>query len=136
VTFEDPADRGEKSRSGIRFVNACFLSFTPNEAAIAFVLFQPVQRPSARGSNMKKEYDLKKLRVKRRGAVIRKDAKVLKTIRIDADLLSWLAAEAEQRGIGYQTLLNMLLRERMKETVQPLRDEIRKIVREELQREA
>ncbi len=83
---------------------------------------------------MKKEYDLKKLRVKHRGALIKKDSKVLKTIRIDADVLSWLAGEAERRGIGYQTLLNMLLRERMGEQAQPLREEIRKIVREEIRR--
>jgi uncharacterized protein (DUF4415 family) len=85
---------------------------------------------------MKKEYDLKKLRLKRRGAVFKRDAKVLKTIRIDADVLSWLAGEAEKRGIGYQTLLNMVLRERMGEELRPLRDEIRKIVREEMRRGA
>jgi len=83
---------------------------------------------------MKKEYDLKKLKVKRRGAVLPRSAKVLKTIRLDTDVLAWLAAEADKRGIGYQTLLNMLLRERMSRGSRDLRDEIRQIVREELRR--
>lgn len=83
---------------------------------------------------MKKEYDLKRMKVKRRGAVLSKKAKVLKTIRLDAEVLTWLNAEAEKRGIGYQTLLNMLLRERMASTPRALRDEIRDIVREEIQR--
>jgi uncharacterized protein (DUF4415 family) len=83
---------------------------------------------------MKKEYDLKRMKVKRRGAVLSKKAKVLKTIRLDAEVLTWLNAEAEKRGIGYQTLLNMLLRERMTSSPRALRDEIRDIVREEIQR--
>ncbi|MCC6806715.1 MAG: BrnA antitoxin family protein [Deltaproteobacteria bacterium] len=83
---------------------------------------------------MKKEYDLKRMKVKRRGAVLSKKAKVLKTIRLDAEVLTWLNAEAEKRGIGYQTLLNMLLRERMSSSPRALRDEIRDIVREEMQR--
>jgi uncharacterized protein (DUF4415 family) len=83
---------------------------------------------------MKKEYDLKRMKVKRRGAVLSKKAKVLKTIRLDAEVLTWLNAEAEKRGIGYQTLLNMLLRERMSSSTRALRDEIRDIVREEIQR--
>lgn len=83
---------------------------------------------------MKKEYDLGSLKRKRRGAALPKTAKVLKTIRLDADVLVWLAAEAEKRGIGYQTLLNMLLREQMSRGPRALRDEIRRIVREELRR--
>ncbi len=83
---------------------------------------------------MKKEYDLKKLKVKRRGAVLPRSAKVLKTIRLDADVLAWLAAEADERGIGYQTLLNMLLRERMSRGPRDLRDVLARIVREELRR--
>jgi hypothetical protein len=42
--------------------------------------------------------------------------------------------ETHVGGIGYQTLLNMLLRERMSSSPRALRDEIRDIVREEIQR--
>jgi uncharacterized protein (DUF4415 family) len=86
---------------------------------------------------MKKEYDLRKLRVKRRGARIPATAKVMKTIRLDADVLAWLMERAEKQGVGYQTLLNMLLREQMTKSGKPpgdLRREIRKIVRDEIQR--
>lgn len=83
---------------------------------------------------MKMDYDLKRMKVKRRGAVLSKKAKVLKTIRLDADVLTWLNTEAEKRGIGYQTLLNMLLRERMSSSPRDLREEIRDIVREEIRR--
>lgn len=85
---------------------------------------------------MKKEYDLKKMKLKRRGAVISPRGKVLKTIRLDADVLVWLNVEAEKRGIGYQTLLNMLLRERMTTEAGSLRHEIQELVRAELDRRA
>jgi hypothetical protein len=83
---------------------------------------------------MKKEYDLRKMKVKRRGSLVAKTAKVLKTVRLDAEVLRWLCQEADERGIGYQTLLNMFLRERMKAKRGRLRSEIRAIVREELRR--
>lgn len=86
---------------------------------------------------MKKEYDLRKMKVKKRGAVVPKSAKVMKTVRLDADVLEWLVTEASERGTGYQTLLNSTLRDAMKgETGRPknLRDEIRQIVREEVKR--
>jgi len=86
---------------------------------------------------MKKEYDLRKMKVKRRGAVVPKTAKVMKTVRLDADVLNWLIAEADGRGIGYQTLLNLTLRDAMKGgkgTSKGLREEIRQIVREEVKR--
>jgi uncharacterized protein (DUF4415 family) len=87
---------------------------------------------------MKKEYDLSKLKQKRRGAVVKADAKVQKTVRLDLDVLSWLMQEGERRGIPYQTLLNALLKERMHASSiterETLRDEIRKIVRQELKK--
>lgn len=86
---------------------------------------------------MKKEYDLRKLKVKRRGARIPGNAKVMKTIRLDAEVLAWLLERAGEQGIGYQTLLNMLLRDLMSRGVKPqddLRREIRKIVRDEIRR--
>jgi len=86
---------------------------------------------------MKKEYNLTKLRVKRRGARIPGSAKVMKTIRLDADVLAWLVEQAGERGLGYQTLINMLLRDVMNGSLRPaldLKKEIRKIVREEFKR--
>jgi uncharacterized protein (DUF4415 family) len=86
---------------------------------------------------MKKEYDLRQLKVKRRGPRIPANAKIMKTIRLDADVLAWLMSEASGRGIGYQTLLNMLLREAMAGGGRPredLRSEIRRIVRDEIRR--
>jgi uncharacterized protein (DUF4415 family) len=86
---------------------------------------------------MKKEYDLDRMKPKKRGAVVPKSAKIMKTVRLDADVVHWLVAEADVRGIGYQTLLNQTLREAMlgagtRDTA--LCDEIREIIREELRR--
>jgi uncharacterized protein (DUF4415 family) len=86
---------------------------------------------------MKKEYDLRKLKLKRRGAVVTKTAKVMKTLRLDAEVLRWLMEKAAERGIGYQTLLNMILRDAMRRNAAvpgDLRAEIQAIVREELRR--
>lgn len=86
---------------------------------------------------MKREYDLRKLKVKRRGAVVTRAAKVMKTLRLDADVLRWLMEKAGQRGIGYQTLLNMILRDAMRRDAAgpaELRAEIQAIVRQELRR--
>lgn len=62
---------------------------------------------------MKKQYDLRKLRMKSRGAVAAPTTKVQKTIRIDLDVLGWLVKEADRRGLPYQTLLNSTLKEAM-----------------------
>lgn len=78
---------------------------------------------------MKKEYDLKKLKVKNRGAVVKnpRDAKVKisKTVRLDGDLVSWLVSESERTGIPYQTLMNAKLREAM-----TLPDRVKSLVEE------
>lgn len=58
---------------------------------------------------MRKEYDFSK--AKRVGA--RKGLKVLKTIRLDPDVLFWLEEEAEKEGVGYQTYLNSFLKKAM-----------------------
>ncbi len=87
---------------------------------------------------MKKEYDLSTLKHRRRGPVARADAKVQKTVRLDLDVLSWLMQEGKRRGIPYQTLLNSLLKEQMRKSASldpdDFRDEIRKIVRQELKK--
>ena len=55
---------------------------------------------------MKKEYDLSKAkRVKPA-----KSVKVIKTFRLDPEVLQWLEVEGEKQGMGYQTFLNWFLR--------------------------
>lgn len=84
---------------------------------------------------MKKEYDLSKMKIKKRGALAKGDAKVQKTIRLDLDVLSWLVKESETRGVPYQTLLNMVLKEAMnRSSSEPLEDLVRKVVRQELKK--
>ncbi|MES2803369.1 MAG: BrnA antitoxin family protein [Bdellovibrionota bacterium] len=61
---------------------------------------------------MKSEYDFSKAK-KGKAAKDIKDLKVVKTIRIDADVLSWLEAESVKQGMGYQTYLNWFLRKSM-----------------------
>lgn len=63
---------------------------------------------------MKKEYDLKKLKKVGRGPVANpKTTKVQTSIRLDGDLMSWAQSEAGGLGLGYQTFINMKLREVM-----------------------
>lgn len=84
---------------------------------------------------MKKEYDFSKMKIKKRGALAKPDAKVQKTIRLDLDVISWLVKEAGIRGVPYQTLINMTLKEAMNRSGEkPLKDLVRKVVREELKK--
>jgi uncharacterized protein (DUF4415 family) len=86
---------------------------------------------------MKKEYDLKKLKRAKTGEVVKKDAKVIKTIRLDVDLIGWLINEADRRGVKYQALINSLLRQAMQGGGMILTDEkVREIVRDELRKRA
>lgn len=64
---------------------------------------------------MRKEYDLKKLKVKRRGVMPElqagQTAKVRITIALDEDIIEHFKAEAEQPGaLPYQTQINQVLR--------------------------
>lgn len=61
---------------------------------------------------MKKEYDFSKAKK----VTPTKEVKVLKTIRLDADILLWLEENAEKEGIGYQTYLNWFLRKAMNDS--------------------
>ena len=85
---------------------------------------------------MKKKYDLAKMKIKKRGAVVSSDVKIQKTIRIDLDVLSWLLKEGEKRGLPYQTLINSILKETMnKENPrEDLKKLVRKVVKEELKK--
>lgn len=86
---------------------------------------------------MKKEYDLNKLKRVKKGAIAGKSAKVSKTIRLDLEIVSWLVAEAEKRGLKYQTLINTILREVMLNNGRVMTEgQVREIVHEELRRKA
>lgn len=56
------------------------------------------------------------------------------TIMIDDDVLAFFRDRAERDGIGYQTLLNDMLRNGMAEQEGTLEKTLRKIVREELRK--
>jgi uncharacterized protein (DUF4415 family) len=82
---------------------------------------------------MKKEYDLKKLKRVKSGAIVKKYAKVIKTIRLDLEIVDWLVQEADRRGVKYQALINSLLRESMQHGGLVLTEEkVRSIVNDEL----
>lgn len=42
-----------------------------------------------------------------------KEVKIIKTFRLDPDILEWLELEGEKQGMGYQTFLNWYLRKSM-----------------------
>ena len=88
---------------------------------------------------MKKQYDLKKLRVTRRGPLATSTTKVQKTLRLDLDVLTWLVKEATRRGLPYQTLINSTLKEAMARSEaggvdRDLERLVRTVVRAELKR--
>ena len=67
--------------------------------------------------------------------------KVSVTFRMDMDVLNWARLEAERMGVGYQTFIGMVLKERMNarevfDLTMPLpksaKDEVIAIVREEM----
>lgn len=58
---------------------------------------------------MKDEYNFSKAK-KGKAA---KEVKIIKTFRLDPDVLEWLEVEGEKQGMGYQTFLNWFLRKAM-----------------------
>jgi hypothetical protein len=85
---------------------------------------------------MRDEYDFSKAR---RGAVIASPGKTRITIMLDDDVIEHFRAQAEAQGIGYQTLINTLLRKALtgsgksKANDKPLTAAtLRRILREEL----
>ena len=56
---------------------------------------------------MRKEYDFSK---GKRGAVIASSGKTRITIMLDDDVIEFFRAEAEEQGVGYQTMINTALR--------------------------
>ena len=86
---------------------------------------------------MRDEYDFSKAR---RGAVIPSPGKTRITIMLDDDVIERFRARSEAEGIGYQTLINALLRKavtsprKSKPEDRPLTiATLRRVLREELE---
>ncbi len=62
---------------------------------------------------MKKEYDFSKGKVRKSPIVDPKTTKVQTSIRMDYEVMEWAQKEADKLGVGYQTFLNMKLKEVM-----------------------
>lgn len=79
---------------------------------------------------MRAEYDFSK---GKRGAVIPQKGKTRISIFIDNAVLDAFRARAEQAGIGYQTMMNDVLKRAIAESDQPLTEgTLRQILREEI----
>ncbi|MBW2703513.1 MAG: BrnA antitoxin family protein [Deltaproteobacteria bacterium] len=81
---------------------------------------------------MKKEYDFKK---GKRGAVISSKGKTRITLYLDDDILEAFRKRADQAGMGYQTMINQVLREFLGKKKKPIDEStLRRVLREELQK--
>ena len=79
---------------------------------------------------MSQEYDFSK---GKRGAIARvTTGKTRITIRLDDEVLGWFRAQVHAAGGGnYQSLINLALREHVKQSAEPLETTLRRILREE-----
>lgn len=100
-----------------------------------FVSFPPGGQRAKREITMKKEYDFSK---GKRGGVVEQRGKTRITIYLDNYVLEEFRSRADAAGSGYQTMINDVLREYLKERIErPLSERtLRKVVREELKRVA
>jgi uncharacterized protein (DUF4415 family) len=82
---------------------------------------------------MRKQYDFSKAK---RGPVVAVPAgKTRITIRLDDDIIEWFKEQVEEAGGGnYQSLINVALREHMKQVQEPLEKTLRRVLREELKK--
>ncbi len=62
---------------------------------------------------MKKEYDFSKGKIRKSPIADPKTTKVQTSIRLDFEVMAWAQKESDKMGIGYQTFLNMKLKESM-----------------------
>lgn len=58
---------------------------------------------------MKDQYDFSKAKKSKKA----KELKIVKTFRLDAEVIKWLETEGEKQGMGYQTFLNWFLHKAM-----------------------
>ena len=83
---------------------------------------------------MKKEYNFENAK---RGQVVPTKGKTRITMYIDTDILDDFRTRAEKAGYGYQTMINVALREYLAKSGKPLDETvIRQVIREELDRVA
>lgn len=75
---------------------------------------------------MKDEYDLSKATRTKKVFKSAKDIKVIKTLRLDLDVLQWLDDEGKKQGMGYQTFLNWFLRKSMEDN-QSFEERLKKV---------
>jgi uncharacterized protein (DUF4415 family) len=75
---------------------------------------------------MKDEYDFSKAARAKKTFKSAKDIKVIKTLRLDLDVLQWLDDEGKKQGMGYQTFLNWFLRKSMDDN-QSFEERLKKI---------
>lgn len=80
---------------------------------------------------MKNEYDFSK---GKKGALISSKGKTRITIYIDTAILEKFRTQAEEKGLGYQTLINQALREYLskKDEVSVSEKQLRRILQEEM----
>lgn len=83
---------------------------------------------------MRDEYDFKNAR---RGPVVPvSPGKTRITIRLDDDVVAWFKQEVQKAGGGsYQSLINATLRESIASRREPLEETLRRVLRQELQRD-
>jgi uncharacterized protein (DUF4415 family) len=55
------------------------------------------------------------------------------TMYVDDDVLAAFRAQAEEQGVGYQTAINQVLRDYLRQGESVLESLLRKVIREELQ---
>lgn len=80
---------------------------------------------------MRDEYDFSKAKKVKKT----KDVKVIKTFRLDPEVIQWLEVEGEKQGMGYQTFLNWFLRKSMSST-QSFEDRLGKLEKIVLRKKA
>ncbi len=90
------------------------------------------QQPRRNAELMRKEYDLSKAK---RGPVVKPKGKTRITIYLDDDVIEAYRKMGDDRGRGYQTLINEALRQTLATSQRPVDAKtLRRILREELKK--
>ena len=139
-TIEDPDSMSEQrfATLGIDALGRVLVVFTlsAESGRDSFPFARPVAARQI--DTMRDEYDFSKAK---RGAVIPSPGKTRITIMLDDDVIEHFRAQAEAEGIGYQTLINALLRKAVTSPKKSKSDQkpltvatLRRVLREELHR--